>query len=99
MATLGRFGMGDYVLQKHLVPRRHEAVLAGTKRVFPPGVLRPSDLVTCDILGHRLALGVPTRIGDPPSSFGYNGSNRSFTLAVALHQDGSVTASCHTAAP
>ena len=96
MATLGRFGMGDYVLQKHLVPRRHEAVLAGTKRVFPPGVLRPSDLVTCDILGHRLSLGVPTQPG-PSSSTGYGGTNAaSVTLAVALRRDGSVAASCHT---
>jgi len=96
MATLGRFGMGDDVLQKHLVPRRHEAVLAGTKRVFPPGVLRPADLVTCDILGHRLALGVPTQTG-PSSSTGYGVTNVvSVTLAAALHRDGSITASCHT---
>ena len=97
MATLGRFGMGDYVLQKHLVPRRHEAVLAGTERVFPPGVLRPSDLVTCDILGHHLSLGVPTQPGGPSSSTGYGVTNVvTVTLAAALHRDGSITASCHT---
>ena len=96
MATLGRFGMGDYVLQKHLVPRRHEAVLAGTERVFPPGLLRPSDLVTCDILGHRLSLGIPTQPG-PTSSTEYGVTNVvSVTLAAALHRDGSITASCHT---
>jgi hypothetical protein len=96
MATLGRFDMGDNVLQKHLVARRHEAVLAGTKRIFPPGVLRPADLVTCDILGHHLALGVPTQTG-PSSSSGYNGKNVvAVALAVALRRDGSVSASCHT---
>ena len=96
MATLGRFGMSEDLLQKHLVPRRHQAVLAGTKHVFPPGVLRPSDLVTCAILGHHLALGVPTEIG-PSSSTGYGGTNVvSVTLAVALHRDGSVAATCHT---
>ena len=38
MATLGRLGMSWDVLRKHLLPRRHEAVLAGTKRSFPSGV-------------------------------------------------------------
>jgi hypothetical protein len=99
MATLGRFGMGGDVLETHLVPRRHEAVLAGTKHVFAPGVLRPSDLVTCDILGHHLALGVPTQTG-PSSSSGYGVTNVVYvTLAVALRRDGSVTASCHPTAP
>lgn len=96
MATLGRFEMSSKVLQKHLLPRRHEAVLAGTERVFPPGVLRPGDLVTCDIRGHHLALGVPTETG-PGASTGYNGVNVvSVTLTVAQHRDGSVSASCHT---
>jgi hypothetical protein len=96
MATLGRFELGDDVLQKHLTPRRQEAVLAGTKRVFPPGVLRPADLVTCDILGYQLALGVPTQTG-PPSSSGYGVTNVVYvTLAVALRRDGSVSASCHS---
>ena len=96
MATLGRFGMGGNVLETHLAPRRHEAVVAGTTRVFAPGGLRPADLVTCDILGHRLALGVPTQAG-PSSSTGYSGGKKvvAVTLAVALRADGSVTASCN----
>ncbi len=96
MATLRRFDMGDNVLQKHLVARRHEAILAGTRRIFPAGVLRPADLVTCDILGHHLALGVPTQTG-PSSSSGYSGKNVvPVVVAVALRRDGSVSASCHT---
>ena len=97
MATLGRFKMGGDVLEKHLVARRHEAVLAGTKHVFPPGVLRPADLVTCDIRGHHLALGVPTQAGGPSSTTEYFGGKKvvAVTVAVALRPDGSVSASCN----
>jgi hypothetical protein len=96
MATLGRFGMSWAMLQKHLLPRRHEAVLAGTIRVFAAGVLRPADLVTCDIRGHHLALGVPNDTG-PGASVGYGGGNIvSVTLTVTRHEDGSVRATCHT---
>jgi hypothetical protein len=96
MATLGRFGMSWDVLQKHLLPRRHEAVVAGTKRAYPPGVLRPADLVTCDIRDHQFALGAPTDTG-PGASTCYSGANIvSITLIVSHHSDGSVGASCHT---
>ena len=99
METLGRFGMSWAVLQKHLLPRRHETVLAGTTHVFPPGVLEPADLVTCDIRGHHLEFGVPEDVG-PSGSVGYGGANViSVTLKVARHPDGSVDASCHTGDP
>ena len=97
MTTLGRFEMGGSVLQKHLVRRRQETVLAGQTRVFPAGVLRPADLVTCDIPGHHLALGVPTQTGGPSSTTGYFGGRKgaAVTVAVALRPDGSVSASCN----
>jgi hypothetical protein len=95
MATLGRFGMSWNVLKAHLLPRRRETVLAGTRRVFPPGVLRATDLVTCDILGHHLELGVPVEVG-PGASTGYGGAHvLSVVLRVGRNRDGSVTASCH----
>ena len=91
MTTLGRLGMSWDILQTHLVPRRQEAVPAGTKHVFPSGVLRPSDLVTCNIRGHHLEIGVPAIIGQPISS-GYGGENVvSVNLEVTRHGDGSVT--------
>jgi hypothetical protein len=94
MATLGRFGLGWAVLQKHLLPRRHESVIAGTTHVFAAGVLRPADLVTCDIRGHQLALGVPNNTGGG-ASVGYSGTNIvSVTLTVTDRRDGSVSAAC-----
>jgi hypothetical protein len=99
MATIGRLGLSWDVLQKHLVPRRHESVLPGTEHVFPPGVLRPADLVTCDILGHHLEIGVPIESG-PGASMGWGGANViSVTLSVAHRPDGSVDASCHRGRP
>jgi hypothetical protein len=101
MATLGRFGLSWDVLQKHLLPRRHETLLPGTAHVFPPGVLRPADLVTCDILGHELELGVPLESGPGSgASTGYSGANViSVTLAVAHGTNGSVDATCHRGNP
>jgi hypothetical protein len=94
MVTLGRLGMSWDALQQHMLPRRHESVRAGTKRTFPSGVLRPSDLVTCDIRGQHLELGVPSVIGHPWKT-GYDGQNvTAVTLSLTRHADGSVTASC-----
>jgi hypothetical protein len=99
MDTLGRFGMSWDVLQNHLLPRRHEEVLPETTRVFAPGVLEAADLVTCDIRGHHLDIGVPVDTG-PGGSVGYNGANVvSVTLTLGRHADGSVEASCHTGDP
>src|SRR6266545_1414685 len=96
MATIGRFGLSWDVLQKHLLPRRHEAVLPGTRRVFPPSALRATDLVTCDILGHHLEAGVPVPTGpEGRVSTGYGGVNIvSVVLTIAHNRDGSVSASC-----
>jgi hypothetical protein len=96
METLGRLGLTWDSLQAHLVARREKAVLPGTPEVFPPGVLRATDLVTCDILGHHLKIGVPVEASGQPSREGYGGANVvSVTLEVALNKDGSVSASCH----
>jgi hypothetical protein len=94
MATIGRLHLGWAVLQKHLLPKRHVSVFAGTTQVFPPGALRAADVVTCDIRGHQLAMGVPDTIG-PGGSVGYGGTNVvSVNLTVAQRRDGSVSATC-----
>jgi hypothetical protein len=96
METLGRFGMTWQVLQKHLLPRRHETVLPRTTHVFEPGALDVGDLITCDIRGHHLELGVPNYTGSP-ATVGYNGANiTGITMTVERRDDGSVVADCHT---
>lgn len=94
MAMIGRLGIGWHSLQAHLVPRRQEAAVPGVPQTFPAGRLRPADLVTCTILGHKLEDGVPIDFGT--SSTGYDGDNVTpVTLSVTYNRDGSVTASCH----
>jgi hypothetical protein len=57
-------------------------------------VLRPTDLVTCEILGHLLQIGVPIE-RDQPSSVGYGGAHVvSVTLQVTRRTDGSVATTC-----
>ena len=93
MEMIRRLGIGWQSLRRHLVPRRRGVVGAGITRTFLPGELRPADLVTCTILGHKLMTGVPLTVGS--SSTGYGGRNVvSVTLRVTLNQDRSVTASC-----
>jgi len=95
MAMIGRLGIGWESLRAHLLPRRREAVLPSIPKTFPSGALRPGDLVTCTILGHKLEDGVP--IEHLTSSNGYGGTGvTSVTLSVTYNRDGSVTASCHT---
>ena len=96
MATLDRLGIGrSAVLESHLAPRRTETLFPGVPRSFPSGVMRPGDLVTCDIRGHHLETGVPSDSGFP-ESVGYQGSRVvTVTLDVARARDGTVTASCH----
>jgi hypothetical protein len=95
MAMIGRLGIGWESLRAHLLPRRREAVLPSVPKTFPSGAVRPGDLVTCTILGHKLEDGVPIEYGT--SSNGYGGKNvTSVTLSVTHNHDGSVTASCHT---
>ena len=94
MAMINRLGIGWQSLRAHLLPRRREAVMPGMQRTFPAALLRPADVVTCDILGHKLEDGVPLQFGT--SSTGYGGKNvTSVTLSVTHNRDGSVTASCH----
>jgi hypothetical protein len=93
MELIGRLGIGRS-LQAHLLPRRHEAVMPGIPRTFAARVLRPTDLVTCKILGHKLEQGVPIPIGT--ASTGYGGKKvTSVVLSVDHNADGSVRASCH----
>jgi hypothetical protein len=93
MATIDRLGLTWAQLRAHLVKRRRVAVLPGTTHTFPPGTLREADLVTCDIRGHHLEQGVPSR---GPSSTGYGGAGIvSVTLSVIRRPDGAVRASCH----
>jgi hypothetical protein len=92
MELIGRLGIGRS-LQAHLLPRRRRAVMPGIPRTFSPGLLRPADLVTCNILGHKLEQGVPIQIGT--SSTGYGGKNvPPVVLSVTHNRDGSVRASC-----
>ncbi|MDX6409325.1 MAG: hypothetical protein QOE13_2396 [Gaiellaceae bacterium] len=94
MAMIDRLGISWKSLQAHLLPRRREAVLPGIERMFSAGMLRPGDLVTCEILGHQLRAGVPSE--SETWSTGYGGKNvTSVTLAVTHERDGSVTVSCH----
>jgi hypothetical protein len=93
MAMIGRLGIARQ-LQAHLLPRRREAVRPGSPKTIRSGVLRPGDLVTCKILGHRLEAGVP--LGYLTSGAGYGGKDVTpVTLSVTRNGDGSVTASCH----
>jgi hypothetical protein len=90
--TLAQLGLTWDVLRSHLVPRRHKRVPAGTTRRFAPGVLRETDLVTCDIRGYHLKVGVPEEPGRPVSVSA--GTHPVVTLTVAYNRDRSVTASC-----
>jgi hypothetical protein len=100
MAMIGRLGLGRWtVLQSHLLPRRHERVVPGVQRTFASGVLRPGDLITCDIRGHHLEAGVQTGSG-PSQSVGYSGAHIiTVTLEVARDRGGTVLASCHDGDP
>lgn len=90
--TLG-LGISRVVLQKNLLPRRHEELLPETKRVFEPGELEVADLITCDIRGHHLEAGVPSDTG--PLTVGYSGATVGVYLTVQRREDGSVVADCH----
>ncbi len=93
MATLDKLGLASS-LGRHVLRRRHGLVLPGLKRTFPPGTLRPGDLVVCKILHHRLQLGIPDTFGRIGST-GTGGKDVvSVTLSARRSADGSVTASC-----
>jgi hypothetical protein len=94
MPTIREFGLSWDVLEKHLVPRRRNSVRPGTRVRFRPGVLRPADLVACNIFGHRLKVGVPIETAHRAVA-SYGGTYPVVVLTVAHNRDGSVTASCH----
>lgn len=92
MATLDKLGLAR-TLDRHVRHRRSGVVAKYTSRTFPPGALRPGDLITCRVGGHDLQIGVPE--GGPFSSTGYGGVGVvGATLTAARHADGSITASC-----
>jgi hypothetical protein len=94
MGLIGELGIAA-ALQEHLLPRRRRTLHGGQRRVFPPGALRPGDLVVCTTHNRRLELGVPVDAEHGGSLTGYGGAGvKTVTLTVTLHIDGSVTASC-----
>lgn len=95
MELIGKLGIAP-TLYDHLLPRRRERLIGGQQRTFPPGALRPGDLVICKIRDRRLETGVPNRVENGGSSTGYDGGVgvTTVTLTVVRHRDGSVTASC-----
>jgi hypothetical protein len=99
MATIRRLGIGGWQsLRAHLLPRRREVLLPTERRAFASGALRPGDLVTCRIRGHKLEAGVPIAYGT--GGVGWGGKDVvPVTLSITRKPDGSVTASCHTGPP
>ena len=77
-------------------PPRHFSLRRGEVRTFPPGVLLPGDVVTCELGGQPLRIRIPNR---PNAGWAVGigaatpaGSTRE--LKVTAASDGSVTASC-----
>jgi hypothetical protein len=93
MATLDKLGLAKS-LERHVLRRRHGLMLPGLKRTFPPGTLRPGDLLVCKILHHRLQLGIPDTFGSIGST-GIGGRDVvSVTLSARRSADGSIAARC-----
>jgi len=93
MATLDELHLFKN-FNRHIRPRRTRTLVVGIPHTFPPGALRPGDLVTCRTGGHDLELGVPAHAG----SMGSNGFGGVGVVGARLsgtrHADGSVSASC-----
>jgi len=96
MATLDKLGLARS-LERHVLRRRHGIVQPGIRRTFPPGTLRPGDLLVCRIHHHRLQLGIPDRFGSL-GSVGFGGKHVvGVNLTGTRHADAAVTARCfHT---
>jgi len=88
MPTIGQLRIGWNVLQRHIGPQRQQAVLGGTTHTFAPGLLRPGDLVTCNLGGHHWENGIPNAV------IPLNEHYSTGPLSVHLQRDGSVVASC-----
>jgi hypothetical protein len=71
MATLKKLGLARS-LTHHILLRRDGIVRPGIRRTFPPGTLRPGDILICRILNHRLQLGIPAGFGSIGST-GFGG--------------------------
>jgi hypothetical protein len=94
METLKKLGLASS-LGRHVLRRRRGLVLPGILRTFPPGTLRPGDLLVCRILHHRLQMGIPDTYGAIGST-GTGGKDVvSVTLTGRRSANGSVTAECH----
>jgi hypothetical protein len=88
MATLKKLGLADS-LGRHVLHRRRGLVQQGIQRTFPPGTLRPGDLLVCRARHHRLEMGIPATLGPIGST-----STSSLTLTGRRSADGSITARC-----
>lgn len=98
MHLIDRLGIAQS-LQEHVLPRRREQLFGGQRRRIPSGVLRPADLVVCEIRGRRLEQGVPIE-PELGAQVGYDGVGvTSVALTVTRHRDGSVTAACGLNSP
>ena len=94
MATLDKLGLANS-LGRHVLRRRRGVVHPGIRRTFPPGTLRPGDILVCRTLHHRVQMGIPDTFGSIGST-GVGGRDVvSMTLTGTRKADGSVTASCH----
>jgi hypothetical protein len=94
MATLRKLGLASS-LGRHVLRRQHGVVLSGRRRTFPPGALRPGDILVCRTLHHRVQIGIPDTFGSIGSA-GVGGRDVvSLTLTGTRKADGSVTARCH----
>ena len=94
MATLDKLGLARS-LGRHVLKRRRGVVRPGIARAFPPGALRPGDLLICKIPHRHLQLGIPDSFGPIGSAGASGGNGLSVTLTGARRADGSVAASCH----
>jgi len=88
MATLKKLGLADS-LGRHVLHRRRGFVQEGIQHTFPPGTLRPGDLLVCRTRHHRLEMGIPATFGPIGST-----STSSLTLTGRRSADGSITARC-----
>jgi len=88
MATLEKLGLASS-LGRHVLRRRHGLVQPGIQRTFPPGTLRPGDLLVCRTRQHRLEMGIPATFGRIGST-----STSSLILTGGRSADGSIAARC-----
>jgi hypothetical protein len=85
----------ERAINSHLEPRRRKELVAAERRRFPPGQLRPGDLVTCTTHGHVLQNGVPDSPEGGGTVVGWGGTTIIASLTVILHHDGSVSGICN----